>query len=159
MRIQSTVLTGLMMGLIASLALAADADIHIQDPWVRAAPPRVKILAAYMKIENSGNRLRTLTGTTSPYFEQVEIHNTIMHKGLAKMVREQKLEIPAEGSVVFKPGGYHFMLIGPKGEIKPGDMIDLTLTFHNGDLISTKAEVRKAMESGMDHSGHTKHQH
>ncbi len=158
---QRAVLIGLMMALIAPLAQAADADINIQNPWVRAAPPSVKILAAYMRIQNNGNRLRTLTGATSPNFEQVEMHNNILYKGLAKMVREEALEIPSQGSVVFKPGGYHFMLIGPKGVLSPGDRIDMTLMFNNGDRISTKVEVSKGMEmeSSMDHSGHMKHHH
>ena len=158
---QRAVLIGLMMALIAPLVQAADADINIQNPWVRAAPPSVKVLAAYMRIENNGNRTRTLTGATSPNFEQVEMHNTILHKGLAKMVQEKALEIPPQGSVVFKPGGYHFMLIGPKGVLNPGYKIDMILMFNNGDRISTKVEVSKGMEieSRMDHSGHMKHNH
>lgn len=158
---QRAVLIGLIIAILAPLAQAADADINIQNPWVRAAPPTVKILAAYMRIENKGNRPRTLTGATSPNFAQVEMHNTILHKGLAKMVREEALEIPPQGSIVFKPGGYHFMLIGPKGVLDPGDMIDMTLMFNNGDRVSAEVVVSKGMEmeSSMDHSGHMKHHH
>jgi hypothetical protein len=61
--------------------------------------------------------------------------------------------------VEFKPGGYHFMLMGRKQPLRAGDKVDLTLTFSNRTELVTTAEVRKNMGHGaMDHSKHSMEQ-
>ncbi len=150
MRIPFTRLTGLLLSLTTSLAFASGGDIQIHDPWVRAAPPTAKMLAAYMTIENSGDQTRVLKGVSSSRFMKVELHNTVMSEGMARMVRQEAVEISANSSVTFEPGGYHFMLMGKKGPVNIGDKVDFILTFHNGDKTPVEAEVRKVIGAGME---------
>ncbi len=45
--------------------------------------------------------------------------------------------------VAFEPGGYHVMLMGLAGDLKPGDKVNLQLTFTNGGTVQATAEVRE----------------
>ena len=54
----------------------------------------------------------------------------------------QRLEIPARGAVELKPGGLHLMLIGLKQQLKPGDKIEVTLSFEKSGDKTVQAEVR-----------------
>ena len=63
---------------------------------------------------------------------------------MMQMKPVEKIEIPAGGQVVLEPGGYHIMLISLKKALNPGDSIDVTLTFEEGDPITTSVTVREA---------------
>lgn len=146
---------------VSSFTLAGASDLSVQDPWVREAPPMSKVLAAFMLIENKGTVNRQIKATSSPVFEHVEIHKTEVKDGVANMLQQTSVEIPAGGSLAFKSGSYHFMLISPLKPVQAGDQIEILLSFANGDQLKVVAEVRKAMEGmgnmngmqGMEHQG------
>src|SRR3989338_6612653 len=98
----------LMLGLAAMSASAE--DIQILDPWVQAAPPNVKVLAAYMEIKNSGGNPRILINVSSTAFDQAGIHRSMMHGNMVHMEQLNELTIPPHASETLKPGGLHLML-------------------------------------------------
>ena len=141
----------------------ADDDIQIRDPWVQAAPPNVKVLAAYLEIKNSGKKPWILTGASSPAFEQVSVHQSVMHGNMVHMEHLNELAIPPQASVALKPGGLHLMLTDAKKPLKAGDLVPMTLAFKNGKKIAVNAVVRSSQtgkmedHQHMDHSGHGSH--
>lgn len=155
----------LTFGLITFSASAGSTEIHIQNPWVRAAPPGVTVLAAYLEIKNDGSKPRILTGVSSTAFDQAGIHQTIMHDNMARMEHMKELTIPAHASVALKPGGMHLMLMAAKKPVQAGDQIPMTLTFKDGEKITFVATIRSNQTDGMenqphmDHSGHGSHKH
>jgi len=157
-------LIALMLGLVSLSAFAGGADIQIQDPWVQAAPPNVKVLAAYLEIKNNGEKPKILTNVSSPAFDQVGIHRSVMHGNMAHMEHLKELTIPPNASVVLKPGGLHFMLMDAKKPLHIGDQVPMTLTFRSGEKIVVTAIVRsgqmEVMEDHqhMNHSGHKNHE-
>src|SRR3990172_11832345 len=128
-------LIALMLGLVSLSAFAGGADIQIQDPWVQAAPPNVKVLAAYLEIKNNGEKPRILTNVSSPAFNEIGIHRSVMHENMAHMEHMKELTIPPRASVVLKPGGLHFMLMNAKKPLQIGDQVPMTLTFRSGEKI------------------------
>jgi len=138
---------------ISTLAQAQTDSISVQDPWVREAPPMANVLAAFMLIENDATMNRKIVAARSPAFKRVEMHKTEVKDGVANMLRQDAVEIPAGGSLAFKPGSYHFMLIGPLKPVKAGDSIPLTLSFANGDQLEVIALVRKAVDAMDDMKG------
>ena len=158
-------LIALMLGLVSLSAFAGGADIQIQDPWVQAAPPNVKVLAAYLEIKNNGEKPRILTNVASPAFNEIGIHRSVMHENMAHMEHMKELTIPPRASVVLKPGGLHFMLMDAKKPLRVGDSVPMTLTFKNGDKVAVAATVRAGQMEGMgdhqhmDHSEHMNHNH
>jgi periplasmic copper chaperone A len=62
--------------------------------------------------------------------------------GMMTMVEVKSVDIPAGGSLEFKPGSYHVMFMDLVSTPAAGTTIDLTLTFKNAGTITVKAEVR-----------------
>ena len=65
------------------------------------------------------------------------------------MRQVKQIDIPAHGDTVLQPGGLHVMLIGLKGELKPGDNVAVTLVFEDGSKKLVEAQVRM-MKMKMD---------
>lgn len=164
MRVFLKTIIALMLGFV-SFGVSAGGDIQIQDPWVQAAPPNVKILAAYMEIKNNGEKPKILTNVASPDFGEVGIHQSVMHGDMVHMEQLKELTIPQRASVALKPGGLHLMLMDAKKQLRVGDQVSMTLTFKNGEKIAVKATVRSGQTEGMEdhqhmhHSGHEGHNH
>lgn len=148
-------LSTLILG-ISSSAMAED-GLQIRDLWVRAAPPTVQTLAAYMVIENTGKVGKTLVGAQSPSFHRVEFHETINRNGMASMVARDSLVIDAGSKVTMQPGGYHMMLIAPQILIKEGDKVSFTFLFSDGSHKSVEATVKKDASESSD-AGHSMNQ-
>ncbi len=162
---------GNFLKLIAFLALstamlgarAAGTEAQVLDPWVQAAPPNVKVLAAYMEIKNNGKKPLHLVSITSSDFGRIEIHRSVMHGNMAHMEHQKELIIPANDSVAMKPGGTHLMLMKPRKALSTGDTVPLVLFFKNGEKVSIAATVQsgQAEEAGThqhgDHSSHKGH--
>ena len=62
--------------------------------------------------------------------------------GMMTMVEVKSVDIPVGGTVEFKPGGYHLMLMDLTGTPATGSTVDLTLVFAKTGPITVKAEVR-----------------
>ena len=150
----------IVLGLAALSVRAEDATTQIVDPWVQAAPPNVKVLAAYLEIKNNGKKPRHLVSITSPDFGRIEIHRSVMHGNMVHMEQQKELVIPAQDSVVMKPGGTHLMLMKPRAALKAGDSVPLTLFFKNGEKTSATAVVRSGQAeeaSAHQHGDHSSH--
>lgn len=126
---------------LISTANAAD-SLTIENAWSPEAPPVAKVLAGYMKINNLSNKDIKIKSVKSNLFERIEIHNTEMKDGMMKMVKQENLTIKANANVELKPGGLHMMLIGKRKLITAGSLIDVTLTFDNGDTITQNLMVK-----------------
>lgn len=99
--------------------------------------------AGYLEISNrSGSDIR-ITRVTSPDYESVEMHETIVEDGVARMREIPVLEIAAGETVVFERGGKHLMLMKPVGTSGT-----ITLNFYSDDvvLLSVSAEFAAAAD-------------
>jgi len=134
-----------------SILFAGD-SLSVIDAWVLEAPPRMKVMAAYMTLTNNSENDYELIGVSSAQFERVEMHRTIIEHEQARMEKQDIMTIKAGDTLKFEQGGNHLMLLNPKMNLKRGDEIDLSLIFENGNKLHTKAYVRKYSEMhGMDH--------
>lgn len=117
--------------------------ITIEQPWARATPSGAMTGAAYMTIANKTATADRLTAASSDIAAKVQIHQMAMVNGVMQM-RElaNGLPIPANGSVTFKPGGYHVMLIGLKKRLIAGQTFPLTLSFVRAGNISVTVPVQ-----------------
>jgi copper(I)-binding protein len=65
----------------------------------------------------------------------------------------EKLALPAGKPVGLKPGGYHVMLMDITGQLKDGEMVDVSLTFadKNGkkSIQQVKVPVKALTSSAM----------
>lgn len=133
---------GSALVLMASPAFAAG-GLTVDGAWVRQAPPGMKMLAAYMTINNGGATERKLVAASGPDFGHIELHRSVITNGVAKMIPQKNMPVPAHGELRLAPGGYHLMLMKPKRTFELGEMLPLTLRFANGQTITVKAVVKR----------------
>jgi copper(I)-binding protein len=135
--------------MIHSSAIATTDGITVIDPYVRAIPPGQSISAAFLQLNNNSDEMNYLIKATSPIANVVELHEHIHDKGMMKMRRVERIEIPAKSSTLLKPGGYHIMLIDLKGTLALDQKITINLEFSDGSKQIIIAPVRKIMMKGM----------
>jgi copper(I)-binding protein len=139
-------LTGLAL-LGAGTAQAHDykqGSIAIEHPWARPTPEGARAGAAYLSLQNSGNEADTLLSAETPVSASAQFHETIRDGDIMKM-REIRggVVVPPGGSVSFKPGGYHIMLVGLKQRLDEGQHIPMTLTFAKAGPVRVEVYVEK----------------
>ena len=127
---------------IASIAAVFGADVEIDGAYARASIPNVPNSAAFFVIKNNSDKDIAITSTNSDIAEKNELHTHIKENQMLKMMKIEKLVVPAKSSLELKSGGDHVMLIGLKKELKAGDEISLELSFSDGDKKSIKVPVK-----------------
>jgi len=121
----------------------AEPNIVIKEAWIREVPPAISITAAYMIIENRGDRDVKLVTIKTPISSNPTIHSTSVDKnGIAKMELIDYLNIPPGTSIELKPGGIHIMLDDLKKSLKKGDKVKMDLYFENIGYKEVQAKVR-----------------
>jgi len=129
--------------LIASallLSLAAQAQVKVDDPWVRATVAPQKSTGAFMQL--TATKPAKVVAASSPVADVVEVHEMKMVDGVMKMRAVDALPLPAGQAVALKPGSYHVMLMGLKNPIKAGETVPLTLTLEGEDKQRTVVEIK-----------------
>jgi copper(I)-binding protein len=103
------------------------------------------VSAAYMIVENSTDKAERLMSASSSVAAVTEIHETKeMDNGMMGMQPlTDGLEIPANGSVTLKPGGYHIMMMKLNQALAPGQTFTLTLKFQSGKEINLDVPVKE----------------
>ena len=127
---------------IASIAAVFGADIEIEGAYARASIPNVPNSAAFFVIKNNSDKDIAITSANSDVAEKNELHTHIKENKMMKMMKIEKLVVPAKSSLELKSGGDHVMLMGLKKELKVGDEINLELSFSDGDKKSIKVPVK-----------------
>jgi len=135
------------MALACGLLLAglARAQVEVVDAWIRASLPRQTATGAFMTIRGGGESLR-LVAVGSPVAAAAEIHHMTMQDGIARMGRVAAVDVPPDGDVSLRPGGYHVMLMDLSRALSVGEQVPLELVFETPDgdrrTLDVAAEVR-----------------
>lgn len=127
---------------ILSITAVFGADVEIDGAYARASIPNVPNSAAFFVIKNNSDKDIAITSANSDIAEKNELHTHIKENKMMKMMKIEKLVVPAKSSLELKSGGDHVMLMGLKKELKAGDEISLELSFSDGDKKSIKVPVK-----------------
>ena len=137
-----------MRGAILSVALLLAACSVPQLPLVAANVeiteplPGRPMSAGFLVLHNNTDEAIRITGASSPQFGSVEIHETTIEDGIARMRRLDALHIPAQGSVTLERGGKHLMLMRARDL---GDSVTLHLLSDGAPVLTI--EYRFGQES------------
>ena len=126
-----------------SLPALTDATLQVEDAWVREAPPTARMMAAYMTLKNPGSSEAVVVRVESPAFSHIMLHKSEVVDGVARMMHQDELKIPAGGSVELEPGGFHLMMPAPEKRLNAGQRVEFILTLADGNSIRVQAEIRK----------------
>lgn len=158
-------LTAVMLLQSAGASFAEDIKhgaLTISAPWTKATPSGARVAGGYLKIRNDGVGPDRLIGGTFARATRVEIHEMKMTNDVMRM-RElaNGLTIKPGAEVVLKPGAFHLMLMGLKGQLKPGEAIAGSLEFAKAGRVNVTFEVRtlagRSVGHGTMHHGHGQH--
>jgi copper(I)-binding protein len=142
----------LLVGALAAPALLAAAGgavaevlraggIAVSTPWARATPPGAKVGVGYLTLTSEGGDDRLLR-VESPIADRVELHETTIEGGVARMrFLSDGARIPAGGSVVLGPGGMHLMLVGLKRPLEAPGRFAAKLVFEKAGEIEVTFEI------------------
>lgn len=94
-------------------------DVEITEP-----NPGRPVSAGFLVLSNNTDADIRITRVASPQFGAIEIHETRIEEGIARMRKLDELVVPAHGSVALERGGKHLMLM-QAGDL--GDAVSLQL--------------------------------
>ena len=135
------------LSMLATLvALGAQAQTTVAEPWIRGTVAQQKATGMFAKITSAkGGRL---VSASSPVASVVEIHEMAMEGTMMKMrALPAGLELPAGKAVALKPGGYHVMLMDLKQQLKAGETVPVTLVIESADKVRETVEVKAAIRA------------
>lgn len=112
------------------------------EPWSRATPGGARVGAGYLVIENTGPAPDRFVGAETELSDKVELHETRVAEGVARMLPVAGIAIPPGGRIEMKPGGYHLMLTGLKRPLKEGERFSGTLVFEKAGRVPVSFAVR-----------------
>lgn len=113
--------------LLISTDILAAPDIRIENAWIGSTDEGDDMSVAYMSLLSNEDLI--LTSVTSPRIKTIEMHNTIIEKGVMKMRMTNEIKIEQGKTFEFKSGGSHLMLMDFKGPLKAGQKVKLVLHF------------------------------
>ena len=169
MKIQSGILLFFSLILCAFPATAekkpipVSGEIEITGAWARASVS--KNGAAYLTIQNHGDRAHLLIGAETPLARKVEIHTHTMDGQIMRMRKTEKIGIAPNKSIKMAPGGIHLMLINLERKLQQGEEFPLLVKFQSIDPINIKVKVegigamRGSSGEKRDTSGHKQMRH
>ncbi|MGE7138384.1 copper chaperone PCu(A)C [Luteibacter sp. NPDC031894] len=135
--------------LVAGATHAGDATkIVATGGWVRVLPGSLPA-GGYLTFENRSDRAVSIVGAQSPQYADAMIHRSSTDGGMGRMEMVDSVAVPANGKLVFGPGGYHVMLMQPKHAVKPGDTVTVTFTLSDGASIPATLVARPANATGL----------
>lgn len=101
------------------------ADVDVVQPM-----PGKAMTAAYLTLTNNSEQTIIITRVTSNEYSLVQIHETTIEDGIARMRPLPQLEIRPGGDVKLERGGKHLMLMRPAGQSE-----EVSLQFYAGETL------------------------
>lgn len=130
---------------LAFVALAGchhEAKLSADRAWVRLPAVAGHPGAGYLTI-HGGPETERLLAVESPAAGSTELHESMKMGpgGMTGMQRLDGLDVPANGTVTFAPGGNHVMMFGLGSGLRPGSTIPLSVRFERGQPLTIEAKV------------------
>ena len=123
---------------MALAACTAKPPLEIADLEIFQPRPGMQMSAGYLRLRNNTDSVIEITSVTSPQFERVEMHETVIENDIARMGAIDGLTIGPGEEVVFERGAKHLMLMKPIGEF---DTVTLNLYSRDQLVLTVSAAL------------------
>jgi len=130
------IIPALLLALLGCACTQESAPLVATDVVVSKPKPGMSMTAGYLTLSNNALQPIVITQVASPQFESVELHESVIEDGVARMYPLGDVTILAKSSVVFQPGGKHLMLMRPVGEFDT-----VSLDFYAGEAVVLTVNV------------------
>jgi copper(I)-binding protein len=120
----------------------ADGDPELYVSEAQSSAPVAGAAQLVVTIENRGDGPDRLVGADTDAALAIEIHRTVIEPdGRAYMRLLEEVVIPAGGTVRFRPGGLHLMVVIPDERVRVGGTFAVTLRFERSAPITLDVRV------------------
>ncbi|MBV8097502.1 MAG: copper chaperone PCu(A)C [Acetobacteraceae bacterium] len=133
-----------------SLALAAGADIELQDAWTTAGGKAGGEAPLYMAVTNHGDKPDSLQRVRCPVAWSTEQRVTDRGEGGAASRPVKSIAIPANATVKLAPGESYVALLQLKDPLREGDKFSCSLAFSTSGTKEVAVTVRAPKESEVE---------
>jgi len=120
--------------LLLAILLACSTDdgppLLVKDVEITLPMPGMSMSAGYLTLHNNSQSDIRITQVTSPQFDAVEIHETIVENDIARMRRVDELLVAPGETVRLERRGLHLMLKEAKEDIST-----VNLSLYSDDLL------------------------
>lgn len=120
--------------------------IIVKDAYVNIPLPGKTTVAAYFTLHNKSAQNLALVDVRTALTERAELHSHSHKDGVMRMRREDRVMIPAKGSVAFASGSWHVMLFDVTKTLQTGEQLHLILIFGDGTSLPVVAQVRSLFD-------------
>jgi copper(I)-binding protein len=127
----------------ACAVAAGEEELVLDDAWIRAMPPGMKMTAGFGQLRNPGSEAVELTEFTSPQFGDVSLHRTELEDGVSRMREIPSLVIEPGATVALEPGGYHLMLMMPAAPLATGQTVVVDMLAGDGRVFRFELPVER----------------
>lgn len=114
---------------LSMAACSKEPPVVASNIIVNEALPGQMMTAGYLTLSNNSNEAIRISSVSSPEFASVEMHETRVTDGIARMRAVEELVIAPKSSVTFTQGGLHLMFMQPTGAT------DVTLNFYQDETL------------------------
>ncbi|HUQ11147.1 MAG TPA: TonB-dependent receptor [Steroidobacteraceae bacterium] len=124
--------------------------IFIAHPWSRPTAAGIPMGVAYLSLENRGTAEDVLLRASSPAAARVELHQTLLTEGIARMRPLEQVVLPPGRIVKIEPGAVHMMLVQLKHPLEAGTQVPLTLEFRDAGRIDVMLNIEQRDVAGLE---------
>lgn len=122
---------------------SANKELSVTNAWARPGTTGSNS-AIYFTVANPIAEDDYLIRASTDAARVVEMHlSTQNESGMMMMMPQENILIPAKGSLEFKPGSYHIMLINLINDLDAGSTISLELQFEKAGIIELNVPVKE----------------
>jgi len=113
------------------------APITVSEVAIARPKPGMQMTAGYFTLSNHTSQEIVVSEVRSPQFGSVQMHESVIDDGIARMAELDDFVLQAGSTVEFRPGGKHLMLMQAVE-----DLDEVTLEFFAGESIILSVNVK-----------------
>jgi copper(I)-binding protein len=149
------VLPRLLLGFCSSMAVAATwmangsiayggvETLKVVDAWVPARDEAGGDIPLLLTLRNEADTADALLRVRCPVANFSERHTVDRGEGAPAMRTIPSIPVSASSTTVFKPDGYHVMLLQTRQPLAAGEQFKCSIVFQKAGTIETEVTVRK----------------
>ena len=125
--------------------------LEVTEVRIFAPLPGSTMSVAYMIFENTSDRPINVTNVSSPQFASVELHETRVVDGVARMRSLDDVVVSAGAILALEENGKHLMLMQPISSMAVRDPVTLRVSYDDNGLLIISAPLRPRIELDDSH--------
>jgi len=133
----------ILMGTLIACTSASRPPVEIDNVTIYAPLPGSNMSVAYLALRNNTAEPIAVTRVSSPQFGRIEMHESTLAEGIARMQKLDALVAAPRSSLLLQQNGKHLMLMDPIDSLTLDQPISLRLhTDTAGEIV-----VRSPLQS------------